>query len=279
MVLAHGSDAVREGGVYRKVMSFLFKRAAGLAANSGNTMRILLELGCRKELIRVIHPGVDERQLPGRDTVDISKLRTKHDLDGRKVILSAGRLIRRKGIIEFVENVMPELVEVMPELVFVVAGGDATSSLAHSERLLEQLKQRVSDLGLEKNVRVLGNVEDEELRDLYYCADLFVLPAVPVEGDVEGFGIVFLEAALAGTPALASRIGGIPEAVSSESGVLLEPGDWAGYRESVLSLLRDTERLRALGESARKRALREFTWKSISKQYSDFITEAAGQNP
>ena len=76
--------------------------------------------------------------------------------------------------------------------------------------------------------------------ELYYASDLFVMPVIPVAGDVEGFGIVFLEAALAGTPAVASRIGGIPEAVEDGvSGVLVEPANWDEYIKEIGALVKE----------------------------------------
>ena len=274
VLLAHGSDVLHGGWWYRPCMRFLFRQAAGIPANSNHTRELLVSLGCAPDRIRVIHPGVDEASFPVVDANAVQAWRVKHQLQGRRVLLSAGRLIRRKGIAEFLEHVMPALHRRFPDLVYVVAGGDATSSLAHSERLLDTLRQRVQALGMADYVRFLGSVSDEHLRELYYLADLFVLPAVPVEGDVEGFGIVFLEAALAQTPAVATRLGGIPDAVElGQSGVLLDPGDWDGMARTIIGLMADEPRRKELGASARQRVLARFTWPTIGRQYADFIGE------
>lgn len=278
VLLAHGSDVAHGGWWYQKSMRFLFRRAAGVAANSDHTRQALVSAGCVPERVRVIHPGVDEALFPevGVDAVEL--WRTRHHLQGRRVLLSAGRLIRRKGIAEFVENVVPALRRRFPELVYVVAGGDATASLAHAERLLEPLRERVRALGLSENVRLLGNVSDTDLRELYHVADLFVLPAIRVQGDVEGFGIVFLEAALAKTPAVATRLGGIPDAVESgRSGILLDPGDWEGMARAIIALLEDETRLGRWGAAARQRVLDSFTWHDIVLRYSGFVEEVAAR--
>jgi phosphatidylinositol alpha-1,6-mannosyltransferase len=274
LVLAHGSDVMHGGWWYRACMKFLFRRAAGVPANSGHTQELLLSVGCSPDRIRVIHPGVDEAPFPALADDAARALREKNQLRGRRVLLSAGRLVRRKGIAEFVEYVMPALLRRFPGLVYVVAGGDATASLAHSERLLESLRQRVRDVGMSDHVQLLGNVSDAHLRELYYSADLLVLPSIPVQGDVEGFGIVFLEAALAQTPAVATKLGGIPDAVEHGlSGILLDPGDWNGLAQAIGELLDDEPRRKELGASARRRVLARFTWPTIVRQYADFIGE------
>ena len=278
MLLAHGSDVAHGGWWYQRCMRFLFRQAAGVPANSNHTRQALLSAGCAPERIWVIHPGVDETLFPAVGADAVEQWRARHHLQGRRVLLSAGRLIRRKGIAEFVENVMPALCRRFPDLVYVVAGGDATASLAHTERLLDTLRERVRALGLSESVRLLGNVSDTHLRELYHVADLFVLPAIQVQRDVEGFGIVFLEAALAKTPAVATRLGGIPDAVEpGRSGTLLEPGDWEGMTQAIIALLEDETRLKQWGAAARQRVLDSFTWPDSVRRYADSIEEVVAR--
>ena len=274
VLLAHGSDVAHGGWWYRRVMRFLFRQAAGVPANSHPTRQLLEGIGCRPERIRVIHPGVDVERFRELGDAELQAWRVRHQVRGRRVLLTAGRLIRRKGILEFIEQVLPALVRQYPDLIYVVAGGDATASLVHAERLLETIGRRVGQLGLQDSVRLLGHVPDDTLREWYYLADLFVLPAIPVPGDVEGFGIVFLEAALARTPAVATRLGGIPDAVEpGQSGVLVNPGDPEALTRAIVELLDDPGRLAALGGSARQRVLDRFAWPAIVRSYADFIGE------
>lgn len=279
LLLAHGSDVAHGGWLYQRCMRFLFRGAAGVPANSNHTRRSLLAAGCAPERIAVIPPGVDASLFPEYGEDVLEQWRARHHLQGRRVLLSAGRLIRRKGTAEFIEKVMPALHRRFPDLVYVVAGGDATASLAHTERLLERLQGLVEALGMSECVRLPGNLSDTELRELYQIADVFVLPAIPVPGDVEGFGIVFLEAALAKTPAVATRLGGIPDAVEpGRSGILLDPGDWEGMAREIASLLEDETRRRRLGATARQRVLDSFTWPEIVGRYADFL-EAVVSGP
>jgi len=279
VLLAHGSDVAHGGWWYRRVMGFLFRQAAGVPANSHPTRYLLEGIGCRPERIRVIHPGVDVERFQELGDAELQAWRLRHQVRGRRVLLTTGRLIRRKGILEFIEQVLPALVRRYPDLIYVVAGGDATASLVHAERLLETIGRRVGQLGLQDSVRLLGHVPDDTLREWYYLADLFVLPAIPVPGDVEGFGIVFLEAALARTPAVATRLGGIPDAVEpGQSGVLVNPGDPEALTRAIVELLDDPGRLVALGGSARQRVLDRFAWPAIVRSYADFIGEVVARS-
>ena len=274
VLLAHGSDVEHSGLIYRIVMKFLFRRADAIPANSGNTKILLQEIGCESRRLRVIHPGVDASGFPPPEPGSISLAKKAQGLEGKRVLMTSGRLIRRKGVPEFVEEVMPALIKRFPDLVFVVAGGDATASLSHAERLLEPLRARVAELGLEAYVKLPGRVSDKDLMELYYASDVFVMPVIPVAGDVEGFGIVFLEAVLAGTPAVASRIGGIPEAVEDGvSGVLVEPANWDEYIKEIGALLENPDRMVEMGRVGRERVLGRFTWKIICAEYADFIRE------
>lgn len=276
VVLAHGADLAREGRLYRALTGFFFRRANGVAANSQDTRRRLERAGGRPERLRVIHPGVDAARFPAMDPAERERLRMKHGLAGRRAVLSVGRLIRRKGFLTFIQDLLPELRRQIPEVVYLVVGADATRSLAHHERLQDRMRRAVRELCLEPHVRLLGEVDDDTLRELYYAADLFLMPALDIRGDVEGFGIVLLEAALAGLPAVATRVGGIPEAVADgRSGILCAPGDRDGLTAAVTGLLREDEHRRQLAAGARTRALNEFDWPVIIRQYARFLADVA----
>ena len=90
---------------------------------------------------------------------------------------------------------------------------------------------------------------------LYQCCDVVVLPALASAEDVEGFGMVLLEAAAVGKPVVATRVGGIPDAVAGgESGILVEPGDYRELSRSIVGLLTDDERRSSLGKFAKTRS-------------------------
>ncbi|HDL77429.1 MAG TPA: glycosyltransferase family 1 protein, partial [Lentisphaerae bacterium] len=193
-------------------------------------------------------------------------------LAGRRVLLSTGRLVRRKGFIELVRDVMPRVVERYPDALLLIVGSDPTSSLIHHERLSEELTRIIRDRSLESHVRLLGRISSDDLLALMRRSELFLLLGREVPGDLEGFGIVFLEAAVAGVPSISTRVGGIPDAVvHGVTGWLVDPQDINGFSVAVCRLLSDDEERKRLGEAARKRARERFNWDTLARAYQDTL--------
>jgi len=271
LVLIHGTDIIRGSALYRWVARWFVARASRLAANSENTRRLIEQAGIPGDRVDVIPPGVcAERFLdevtspPIEDVVQIA--------NGSKVLLTVGRLIRRKGVLEFVQHVMPDLVRRCEKVVFLVVGDDPRHSLAHSDALKGRIAAEASSLGLGEHVHLLGEVADDRLLALFRRADLFVLPCLDIPGDVEGFGIVFLEAALTGAPAVSTRSGGIPEAVQDgKTGLLVDPGDFPAMTDAVAELLENDERRLQLGRAAADRARGQFDWPIIADRYLESL--------
>jgi glycosyltransferase involved in cell wall biosynthesis len=132
----------------------------------------------------------------------------------------------------------------------------------------EQIRAQAAEIGLEDHVVLTGPLPDPEVIRLYFRSDVFVLPCLEIPGDVEGFGIVFLEAALAGSPAVATRVGGIPDAVvDGETGLLVPPGDFEALAEAVGRLLADPELRARLAATAAARARANFSWEAVTAAY------------
>lgn len=276
VVLAHGSDVVHKGFLYRIVMTFLFRRADGVCANSRATNQLLLAIGCHENHLRVINPGVCTFGKMQEEGAQPPARKTGTAENHRPVLITVGRVIRRKGIGEFINHVLPGLVEQFPDILYYVVGGDASESLVHRERLLEQLQSLVKEKGLEGHVCFTGQVSDEALAGFYERADLFVLPVVPLTDDLEGFGIVILEAALHGVPAVATRTGGIPDAIADgKTGMLLACGDYPAMLAAILDCLQNIQKRKAMGVCARRRAVTDFSWQVISRQYFHFLVSMA----
>lgn len=268
-VLAYGGELVHGGWLYRAVARFVLRRADLLLPISRHTRDLLEGAGVPMARSVIVHPGVDAAAFdtpPAGGTPPTG-------CEGRKVLLIVGRLIRRKGVLEFVENVMPGLARRYPDALLLVAGEDAKASLLHKAGgMRAAIESAIAARGLGDRVRLLGQVSDADLWHLYRRADLFLLPCLDIPGDVEGFGIVFSEAALAGTPSLATRVGGIPDAVADGvSGLLTPPGDWAALEEAAARLLGDDALRASLGRAAAARARAEFDWPVICAKYEDAL--------
>jgi phosphatidylinositol alpha-1,6-mannosyltransferase len=201
--------------------------------------------------IRVTHYGTDPSRFQPRDA---TALRERLGLGSRPVLLTIARLVARKGI-DTVLDALPRVLAAHPDAVYVIAGDGPEA---------ESLKALSRRLGVERAVHFAGVVTDEELSLWYSLSDVFVMPSRSDPPDVEGFGIVFLEAAACERPVVAARAGGIPDAVAhGVTGVLVPPGDAAALGAELAALLADPARRAELGRRGRERVLADFTWDRV----------------
>jgi phosphatidylinositol alpha-1,6-mannosyltransferase len=193
-------------------------------------------------------------------------------LKDKPTILFVGRLAKRKGVKEFIEKSFVKVVREIPSVCFVIVGDNPLQSLTHRDDIVGEIRRTVAQLGLHDHVRLLGWLDDEELIKLYQLCDIVVLPGLASTDDVEGFGIVLIEAAAAGRPAVATRVGGIPDAVEDgKSGILVSPGDYERLSQTLVELLSSESARSALGDYAKKRAREAFSWNRIVGQYEKAV--------
>lgn len=261
----YGAELAPRGWLPGELLRGWLRRPDRIVTISAGVQNLLAAAGAPMDRVVIIPPGADPPARPPPDAPD--------PYPGRQVLLSVGRLIRRKGVLEFVDRVMPELVRRRPGALLLVVGDDARASLLHhGEKMRAQIEAAIRARSLENHVRLLGSLPDVELGALYRRADLFVMPGLDLPGDVEGFGIVLVEAALAGVPALATRTGGIPDAVADgETGILTAPGDWTALVDAADRLLGDDELRRRMGRAAEARARREFVWPVLIRRHEEML--------
>jgi phosphatidylinositol alpha-1,6-mannosyltransferase len=191
-------------------------------------------------------------------------LRRQLQLDGRTpVLLSLGRLIRRKGF-DLVLQAVADLAVEFPALTYVIAGeGPERTSLEALTRTL----------GIADRIRLVGQVDDLTKWALYDLCDVFVMPNRLLEGtDWEGFGIVFVEAALASRPVIAGRTGGTADAVADEgSGLLIDPELQGEVTSAVRRLLRDGALRDQFGKRGEQMARTRFAGDVVAGRLWDAI--------
>jgi phosphatidylinositol alpha-1,6-mannosyltransferase len=167
-------------------------------------------------------------------------------------------MVRRKGFEPFVSKVLPELFAVRQDWVCLIVGSGPERAVIESA---------VQDHGLAAHVRLTGELGDEALRAAYALAHVFVMPNVPVQGDMEGFGVVTLEARAAGLPIVAADLEGISEALGDpRDGVLVPSGDWSAFVQAILDCLDRTENPMER-EERRQRIETRFAWGRIATEY------------
>lgn len=174
------------------------------------------------------------------------------DLDGKRVVLSVGRFVPRKGFDRLI-RLLPELRKACGDVILVIAGAGPEEGRLRGEAALSSV---------EPHVRFVISPGDGTLASLYRTADVFALAVRASKDDIEGFGIVFLEAALFGLPSVSTRIGGVPEAIEDgRTGLLADPESESELFDKLRALLDDPVMAARLGQAARARVLADFNWK------------------
>jgi phosphatidylinositol alpha-1,6-mannosyltransferase len=243
VLVFHGNDLLaavsRARHPFRRIRWKRLVAAADLiAVNSRFTARLAEDAGLGARKIAVIPPEVDTgRFRPAANDQERGELRRRFGWEGEVITLFVGRLVPRKGLLDLVEA-LPEV----PGARLAVAGPGERAEIARAAR----------EAGVRDRVTLLGDVPEAELPLLYRAADLFAGPSRDsfAEGDVEGFGIVYLEAAASGIPVLATRTGGVREAVrAGDSAILVPPGDRRALVAAWNRLCADADLRQRLGRA------------------------------
>lgn len=231
MVLAHGLDVTYANRVYQALFLPAARRAHTVVANSRFTAEQLELRGFDAARIQLIFPGVDLPEKAG----DRQGFRLRYGLGKQPVLLGVGRIIPRKGFLEFVRDVFPLVLREIPDARFVLVGEEPPGA---SGALVEAIGKLVAELGLENQVILTGSKIGDDLADAYAAADVHVFPVRDLPGDPEGFGVVALEAAAHGSPTVAYATGGVADAVRHGlTGRLVQPGDATRFASEIVDLL------------------------------------------
>jgi phosphatidylinositol alpha-1,6-mannosyltransferase len=271
VLFVHGTDLYnerrkcRQSKIKRLAARLLFGRAAAIIANSDHTaatMRGLLG-GLRihdPPPTIVVHPGTDpDRFRPSSEGVGAAP---GQDPDEGPVLLSLSRLVQRKGIDTALEAVA-RLAPRFPHLIYVIGGSGPDR---------ERLEGIVAELGIASRVRFLGDVQESALAPLYASADVFVqLSREDVENDsVEGFGIVYCEAAASGVPSVAADSGGVSDAVrDAETGILVPPEDPEAAARAIGYLFENRAVRREMGRNGRRFVEEYYNWDRAAMEVWD----------
>jgi phosphatidylinositol alpha-1,6-mannosyltransferase len=214
-------------------------------------------LGVAPDRLRILYPGWTSigspctRYLTPGTLLSVSRLADTYK--GHDTTIRALPLVRAK----------------VPNARYVIAGGGP---------LRDYLARVAESAGVADHVEFLGDVSDADLPGLYRSADVLVTLSreSATAGGAEGFGIVCLEAAACGIPVVAGRSGGLPDAVEDGvTGFLVDPSDIGAAADTIVSLLTDSTRARAMGEAGRARVLERFTWDRMAREARRMFGEVA----
>ncbi len=249
-----------KGALYRRVI----RGASGLIAVSRYTAGLLERMGARPSRIHVLRPMIAPSKLPVAS--DIEAIRAKFGIPGnRKIILSAGRLIARKGHDRLIRS-MPVILESCPEAMLLIASRGPE---------LDHLKKIAVESGVNPQVVFAGFVSDTDLSMLYELCEVFAMPhRETADGDTEGCPTVFLEANAHGKPVVGGRAGGVEDAIiDGETGFIVDGENPAEIAKAILKLLRDPALARDMGERGRRRVAEELSPKSGAERVAALSRE------
>ena len=258
VIYAHGEEITTWSRSPRRLraMGFAYRHADCVIANSDFTRDQLLALGVDPERVEVIHPGVDlERFHPGYGVGDLHQSIGLED--GQKLILSVGRLSRRKGFDQVIAA-LPTLLE---------NGIDARYAIIGIGEDLDYLHQRAKERDVADRVHFLGHVLPADLPRWYCAADLFAMPNREIDGDTEGFGMVFIEAAACGTTSVAGQAGGTAGAVlDGVTGLRIDGANPDEVTQALRRMLGDSALIAELSANGESRAKTEFSWEVVAQR-------------
>lgn len=264
LIVIHGLEVTHKNPVYRLlVFPFIERQTAFAAVSEGTKQAAIAALGrAVGERVEVIRNGLsdvfystrprDEQLRIVAQETDLALQR----LQQSPILVTAGRLVKRKGVSWFVDNVMPRIVMDDPGSLYLVAGSGPQQA---------EIELAINRHGLTGNVKLLGRVSDECLKALYNVADVFLMPNVQVPNDMEGFGLVALEAASCGALVVASDLEGISDAVvNGKNGYLVPTEDVSAYAAIIT---RELAGRTQSPDAVRQYTLDHYSWADAATAY------------
>jgi len=251
---------------HRRKFQWVLRGADRVVTISKYTEGRLVQLGVDPSRIVMVYPGVDHRTFHP-ETAAAHAIRVRHGIsDGQPVLLTVARLVLRKGHDKVIEA-LATISEQVPDIVYLVVGEGPEA---------DRLQMYARDRGVGDRLIFAGPVPDDELPAYYNAADVFIMPNRDEGTDVEGFGIVFLEANACGKPVIGGRSGGAVDAIADgETGYLVDPCSPPDIAQSAVRLLSDPALARRMGERGRERARQDFSWDRAARQVQTLTAEVA----
>jgi glycosyltransferase involved in cell wall biosynthesis len=250
VVTIHGLDVVYASPIYRAWRWTFLRNFDAYVCISGAARDVALRARLPPARLHVIEPGVEAR--PPSAAVR-----------QRDLLLYVGRLVRRKGLAWFVRDVLPELARDRPNLRLVVVGdGPERAAIEAAAHLA----------GVATRIEWRGHCDDAQKAELFGQASICVMPNVAVAGDMEGFGLVALEAAAAGCPVIASNLEGLRDALAGgRTGTLLPPQDAPAWIREIRGQLDDPDRSLRRAAAICDDIVRNRTWDAMAASYEQLF--------
>lgn len=215
-----------------------------------------------KQMVKIA-PGIDVEHFSPQDSLE---LRQELGLDEKKVIVSVGRLVHRKGQDHLIES-MPEILAKVPNAHLLIVGRGP---------YLEHLAKLVAVNKVENSVSFIGRVQYAELPRFICAGDVFAMPSRSRFAglEVEGLGIVYLEASACGLPVVAGNSGGAPDAVvEGVTGLVVDGTNNTQIAEAIITLLTNPQKCKEMGNAGQAWIKENWRWEIWSKRFNELLEE------
>jgi phosphatidylinositol alpha-1,6-mannosyltransferase len=270
IVYAHGNEVLRAIGSKWQKPKLSLRQASRVLAISQFTARLVERAGATPSRIEILRPGCDTARFRVLSATAELRQRLLRERWRDQVILSVGNLVPRKGH-DIVIKALPRLLLRTPNLAYLIAGEGAYRAA---------LVDLAASLGVREHVVFLGRVSDELLPTIYGISDVFAMPSREELDacDVEGFGLVFLEASACAKPIVAGRSGGTADAVvDGVTGLLVDPKDPEDVARAIGQLLSSQDLARQMGQRGRSRVVGEYSWSQFAARLRSILVDVANE--
>lgn len=258
-----GTDIYKANPVCVQSRKLAYSISQSIVCGANFQGEIMVTEGAPREKINVVHGGVDTRTFrPFSD--ERKRFRQIFETDDKFVLLSIGRLARRKGF-DVAIRALALLDDIKDIILLIVGEGPAKPSLT----------KIVKDLAIDEKVKFLGYLPSSLIPKIYNVADVLVAPFREIGRDMEGFPLVVQEAQACGLPVVSTNSAGVPELVEDgKTGLIVQTNSPKRIAESI-RLLYEDERLRTdLANESRKKAEKFLDWKIVIKKIDRILEEA-----
>lgn len=258
----HGLDITYSLSFYQWYLKVFGHKCDKYICDSKNTEELAHEIGINETC--VIHVGIEIDKFNGVNE-NKAKFKKKYEIPNNDIVLiTIGRLVRRKGVLWFVENVIPNYKNKNITYLVIGQGEDYVA-----------IESIIKTKGLTKQVRLLGRISDEELNSVYVNGDIFIMPNIVVDNNVEGFGIVAIEAALSRNIVIGSDMEGIKDAIcNGKNGILINSGDVNSYINTIDSVVQCIDKYNEFAMESSQFTKDNYSWQNICKLYINEFNNA-----
>lgn len=250
-VTCHGLDLTYKNKIYQKYLDIFFPKLNLYICVSKYTQELAKKRVPANKTV-VVPNGVGSEFKYGRSKMELENVENEIGipLKGKKILLTVGRLVERKGVLWFLQNVFKQLPQNYSYL--IVGKGPEKKTIS----------QCIKTNNLEARVKIISNADDEKVKEFYRVADIFIMPNIHVSNDAEGFGLVALEASATGLPVIASNLEGIKDAIiDGKNGYLAQERNSKMWKEKI-------EKISAKrGKEFSTYTLKRYSWNTVAGKY------------